>query len=426
MNGRTAAILVGILALLSVLVVLTTPNASAPMAGQDIALLNVPPSQIGAIRVTDGSRAVAIEKGDLWGGWFVTQSNEGEGDRTAQRWPASEATVSAGVRVLANAVMRREQTAPPESQRTVVVEDTEGNQLASLTMGDQSLGGRVSATMLGGQSGTIERELASFLSPDSLLGWRDTALLPGLDAGVVALSIAREGETLSLRRVGSAWSLESPVREPADTPAVQALIEKLILSRSERFVDTPVAEGALTLVVESGATGDRRRYTARLDPGASICEVTLEGTKGGVMEQIAQARHAVSADVGLALDIAVTDLVSKRSIPTPASEVAALTLSWDNAEPRVLQRTSEGWTSREDKNIAEAWLTVLTSAGPSSITLSTPEANPYGVIKLTGFGDLDMGSCQVRIDHSTVWIARDKVWRAYKLDAETRTALTLP
>lgn len=406
-----AAILVGVLAVLAVVVLMTSPGSGAPVAGQMVPLVAVPASQIGGVTVTDADGlAVTVENDPAWGAWVVREERDG-GEGSA--WPASETTRSAGVRVLANARVTLGQKHRLHGPHTVSIVDQAGEQIGGLLVfKEQVLGGRVPVVLLPERSGTIERELASFLSPESLLGWRDQTLLPGLDAGAVALSIARGDETLSLRRVGSAWTIESPVRESADAAAVRGLIERLISARSQRFVGVPPENGDLTLRVESGPSGDRRVYSAAVDTGSLVCEVRLGRAVGEETTPIARAWVQVAPDLSALLDIGVTDLVSRRSTPTPASEVAALSLSWSGRE---LARTSSGWATPEDAAAASAWLDVLTSREADDIALAPGDGDEIGTITLRGFGDLAMGTYQIRADTTAVWVAQSRVWRGYRL-----------
>lgn len=421
MNGRTAAILVGILALLAALVVVTKPKAGAARAGLVVPLVGVPASQIGSMSVTQADGHTVTVAGDpVWNGWVVHEERDGI---VVSVWPTSETTRSAGMRVLANATYS---TAPrhsvPASDRTeVTIRNSDGRRLVDFGYSENhALGGQVPAFISPQTYAQIDRELAGFLNPQSLLGWRDSALLPGLDAGVVSLSIDRGGELLALRRVGSAWSVELPVNEPADSGKVQGLIATLISARSQRFVDAMPESGLVTLVVESGASGDRRRYTAVIDKDSLVADVTLAKTDGETVSQVARAQVEVSPEFVTALDVGVTDFVLGRSIAMPASEVAALTLGWNN---RTLARTSAGWASAEDEAIALAWLELLSEREADEVSLSAGEAAALGTIELTGFGDLSMGRVQVRVEDEMVWLARDRVWRGYRVDAVERKAL---
>jgi len=420
MNGRTAAILVGILALLAAMVVVTAPGSGGPSAGREVALVGVPASQIGEIQATDGHRVVRIVQTPGWGGRVLTESLAERSELPGKVWPVSETTRSAGVRVLANAAMRVERSKTTEFTKGANILDLEGNVICALSMDDRALAGRVQAYVLGGERGTIDRELANFLSPESLLAWRDPALLPGLDAGVVSLSIDRKGDLLAVRRVGANWSVELPVNEPADSAKVQGLIETLIGARSQRFVDAMPTSGIVTVVVESGASGDRRRYTAMIDTNTLVADVTLDKVEGEKVTQVARAQVEVSPELVTALDVSATDFVSRRSITLPASEVAALTLGWNN---RTLARTSEGWASAEDETLALAWLELLTKREADEVALSAGGARGVGSIELTGFGDLAMGRVQVRVDDEMVWVARDRVWRGYRVGEDDRKAL---
>ncbi len=413
MNGRTAAILVGILALLAALVVVTKPKTGAARAGQVLPLVGVPASQIGSVSVTQADgHAVTVAGNPIWNGWVVREERDGV---EVSVWPASETTRSAGVRVLANAQWHMGGGQEHLNGRAVSIRALDGSPLASFDVAAQSLGGRATIQNQEGSTGTVEQGLASFLNPQSLLGWRDAALLPGLDAGVVSLSFDRGGDLLAMRRVGNAWSVELPVSEPADASAVQGLIEKLIAARSQRFVDAKPADGIVTLVIESGTSGDRRRYTAVIDTVSLVADVTLARTDGETVSQVARAQVEVSPEFLAEVDVGVTDLVARRSIAMPASEVAALTLGWSDRE---LARTSSGWASADDEASAQAWLDLLTKRNADEIALSAGDAEAIGVIELTGFGDLAMGRVQVRQRDGMIWVARDRVWRGYRVGEE--------
>lgn len=415
MNGRTAAILVVILGALVAAVILTTPGAGGPGVGRVVPLVGVPASQIGEIGSTDGTLVVRIVPRPDWGGWVLSQSFADDTNASAHSWPVSETTRAAGVRVLANATLRVERNDPAEHPRGVTILSLNRGVLCALSFDDQALGGRVAASVLGGERGTIERELANFLSMESLLAWRDSAVLPGLDASAVTISIDRGGDLLSLRRVGSAWALELPVIEPADGTLVQELLDGLVGARSERFVDDKPESEIVTLMVEAGPSGDRRRYTAVIDTGSLVADVMLFKTDGETTTEVARASMRVSAAFAALLDIDVVDVVSRRSVATPASEVAGMTLTWSGRE---LARTSSGWASSEDESMAESWLDLLTKRDADAVEMSTGEAEDIGVIELAGFGNLAMGSFRVRVGEGMLWVAKDRVWRGYRADED--------
>ena len=103
MNGRTAAILVVILGALVAAVILTTPGAGGPGVGRVVPLVGVPASQIGGVSVTDAEgHTVTVAADPAWDGWLVREEREGAEESA---WPASEATRSAGVRVLSNSTV---------------------------------------------------------------------------------------------------------------------------------------------------------------------------------------------------------------------------------------------------------------------------------------------------------------------------------
>ncbi len=411
MNGRTAAILVVILVALIAAVVLTSPKAGGTGVGRVVPLIEVPASQIGEIGSTDGTLVVRIVPRPDWGGWVLSQSFADDTNASAHSWPVSETTRAAGVRVLANATLRVERNDPAEHPRGVTISSLNRDVLCALSFDDQALGGRVAASVLGGERGTIERELANFLSLESLLAWRDSAVLPGLDASAVTISIDREGDLLSLRRVGSSWGVELPVVEPADGTRVQVILDGLVAARSERFVEDKPEREIVTLMVEAGPSGDRRRYTAVIDTSSLVADVMLFKTDGETTTQVARASMRVPAEFVALLDLDVTDVVSRVSVSTPASEVAALTLGWSGRE---LARTSSGWATSEDESAAESWLDLLTKRVADEVALSAGEAEEVGTIELAGFGDLAMGSLRVGVGDGMLWVARDRVWRGYR------------
>lgn len=425
MSGRTAAVLVGILAVLVALVALTTPRADRPGTAAAVRLVDVPASQIGEIRATDGTRVVRIEPASGFGGWMVTESRAESGDAPGTGWPVSETTRSAGARVLANAVMRIERSNAASFTNTVNVLDLDGNVLCVLSMDDRALAGRVQASVLGGEKGTIERELAGFLSPESLLAWRDPAVMPGLDGGVVSVLVERGGEVVALRRVGASWALERPVQEPADGARVQALIDGLVAARSERFLEAFGGEErgeGVWVVVEAGGSGERRRYELTLDAEGLAAEVALSKVGAGGVKEAARGAMRVPVEFVALLDVGVEELVSRRAVATPASEVAGVTLSWSGRE---VARTSAGWASAEDQSLGTAWLDLLTSRDADEISLAEPGAEGVGEVGLRGFGSLAMGSVRVRAGEGVVWLARDRVWRGYRMGWRERQSLGL-
>ena len=410
MNGRTAAILVVILGALVAAVVLTTPGGGGSGAGRVEAMVGVPASQIGGLRVTDAAGdAVVVGQDPRWDGWLV---ETWDGDVAVSAWPASGATVSAGMRVLANARLWHGQRHGLAERSEVVILDQKNEVAREFGMSSVALGGRVPVLTSGDEWGTIERELANFLSLDSLLAWRDSAVLPGLDASVVTISVDREGDLLALRRVGTSWAVELPVVEAADGARVQELIDGLVAARSEGFVEAKPESGIVTVMIEAGASGDRVRYTAAVDTGSLVADVTISKTDGETTSQVARERMRVSAEFAGLLDLGVTDVVSRRSVATPASEVAGLTLTWSGRE---LARTSSGWASAEDESTAESWLDLLTRRAADEVALSAGDAQEVGVIELAGFGDLAMGSVRVRVSDGMLWVAKDRVWRGYRI-----------
>lgn len=425
MSGRTAAVLVGILAVLVALVALTTPRADRPGPAAVVRLVGVPASQIGEIQATDGVRTVRIERGAGFGGWMVTESRAESGGAPGKSWPVSEATRSAGLRVLANSELHVERSHASEITSTVNVLDLDGKVLCVLSMDNRALAGRVRASVLGGENGSIDRELANFLSMDSLLAWRDPAVMPGLDAGVVSVLVERGGEVVALRRVGTSWALERPVQEPADGARVQALIDGLVAARSERFLDAFGGEErgeGVWVVVEAGASGERRRYEMTLDAEGLAAEVALSKVGSGGATEVARGAMQVPVGFVAVLDVGVEELVSRRAVATPASEVAAVTLSWSGRE---VARTSAGWASAEDQALGAAWLDLLTSREADEISLAEPGAEGVGEVGLRGFGALAMGAVRVRAGEGVVWLARERVWRGYRMDWRERQSLGL-
>jgi hypothetical protein len=83
--------------------------------------------------------------------------------------------------------------------------------------------------------------------PESLEAMRDRELLHGQAARVTRLEIERpDGGFVQLLRGPSGWTVQQPVREPADTVAVNALLDALFAARIERFVwDPPVGVTAV-------------------------------------------------------------------------------------------------------------------------------------------------------------------------------------
>ena len=427
MSGRIAAILVAILAVLLVVAASVQPKS----AGSDDAglgrLVDLPPSRIGSlvVRSPDGT-FVGVSAGSDSSGWLV---NWGEGEVTRGAWPASESTRMAGLRLLSSAKVTPGPAGQVEGLSHITVVDDAGRVASEFDLGDRPLGGRVSVRM--GDDGswaTVDRRIADILRPEALLAWRDTRVLPGMDASVRRIVIEGAGATVELRRVGRSWRVVSPINEPADPQAVQHLIDRLVVWQSDGLSDSDLASPGMTMRLELGSDNPNGRmvYTVRADRDpVSVCRVSIaEATRDGET-QFAEATFDIDSDTSDIWDIDLSRLLLPTVLSVPASEVSGIRIGVPSRGLALeVQRTPDGWSGQSTEQI-RSWLSLLAETPATEVAIGHTPAGDAGEIALLGFGELDIGSFTLSIEGDRLWVGRSRVWRAFDLSDDRRASLGL-
>lgn len=247
-----------------------------------------------------------------------------------------------------------------------------------------------------------EGELRQAL-PESLEALRDRVLLPGQAARVTRLEIERpDGGFVQLLRGTSGWTVQQPLREPADAVVVNALLDVLFAAQIEQFVwdppvgVAPVAADALPVVdapaapVESyGLATDTA--PARLRIWQAGDDVGRELTLGKPVEAEGDTVYAMFTDSGsvFTLDagllekcqIPVDDLRSRTLVPLDPARIRYLAVQQGDRKLTLGHTRETGWSILEpiqwsaDRETVSGVLRTLTAARIQSF-IDAPATNP--------------------------------------------------
>ena len=293
----------------------------------------------------------------------------------------------------------------------------------------------------------VDAQLASALTQESVLAWRDRTLLRGIGPETSKVSLRGPGGTVAAQRVLGKWGLTEPVAAAASQDAIERLVASLAALRAEEFVDAP-PDGALS---NPGATATVTLTSRGADGGAIASTRTLEigsaadlaGSRlyARVIEAGASGeRQYVATLDAAALSKLTTDPVSyidPRGATFPAADVGGVVLVG-----RTYTRTPRGWSgdggaeplSAEDASVLSAFLQVITEHAAGSILLeSPPGVTEWRDLELRSLGGEPLAMMRVGIDggdgQQPRAVVRDGgVWRVYAAPddlAAARAALGL-
>lgn len=356
-------------------------------ADEAIAMLPVRPSQMNRIESKSDGDVVVLERGG--DGWAVRDQGT--------VWPADASRVSSGLRVLTGVAARRADDRG-ELLGGMDVGFVYDGGAAALTIAGKSLSGLREAE-LNGEPVRLSDDIASVLTPESLRAWRDTAVMPELDGGIRRIRVHSLGSTLELSRVGSRWGLVQPVRTPADSGQVAALIGTLAGLESAH-VQAEVAAGAdaLEIEIEAGA------YAWRVRSDSTGRGERLWRSNG--IEYTAPVALDAASLAGLRIDAG--SLVAKVAFSFPRSDVRGLVV--DGA---VIQREGRGWS--RDAQAVDGLLEILTATPCSAVVIGSPSSSSMP-IALTRFGDLPAFKLWVEISDASLGVSDGAVTRVYGRD----------
>jgi len=247
-----------------------------------------------------------------------------------------------------------------------------------------------------------EGELRAAL-PESLESLRDRMLLHGQAARVTRLEIERpDGGFVQLLRGAEGWSLQQPLREPADALVVNALLDALFSARIEQFVwdppvgvvpvaadATPVVDAPAAPVESYGLAADTA--PARLRIWLAGNELGHELTFGKAVEAESSVVYAMFTESGavFTLDagllekchLPVDDLRSRALVRLDPGRIRYLAVQKGDRKLTLGFTPNDGWSILEpiqwpaDRETMTGVLRTLTEARIQSF-IDTSVTNP--------------------------------------------------
>jgi hypothetical protein len=313
--------------------------------------------------------------------------------------PLDPTRVAAFLRMLADA--RAAGTVPPgetipDAPAPIVLTITNPEGQRTLRFARRALGGLVLVDTGAGLALASDDLLAAMTNPGPS-AWRPTRLLGEAALNATQITIAAQGEPITLRRNGQRWVLDTPVREQADATVVSKLLGALESLEIARYIDQPITPAQAGLDQPSARITLQRQ--ARGDAAAQTTELLLGGpadasgtnlyasTDGG------QSVVAVDASKLANLKIDAKDLVFRGISTHTQADVAGLRITAGKRHVTLL-RQAERWTEQvddaapitQDPTRAAASLDVLTTilgVGADAVDLRRqPSAPVQAVIAL--------------------------------------------
>ncbi|MCB9846692.1 MAG: hypothetical protein H6811_11995 [Phycisphaeraceae bacterium] len=182
-------------------------------------------------------------------------------------WPADGGRARAGIRLLLESTMPADERDRTEAPSATVRIETE-SEAWTLSLGETAVGGSVPATLEDAasrpQAVRVSGDVRRMLAESSLLGWRSSVALPGLDGGASRMLLSARDARLRLAKFGGRWAIIEPISARADLQRAESLRGVLASLRFESFETmsaSPDASGwglsdpLATVVVEQDPAG---------------------------------------------------------------------------------------------------------------------------------------------------------------------------
>jgi len=423
---------------------LRVPDAPPESGGM---LLQTEPALVTQLRVESAGRQGTLDRAGS-GETAAWTLHWRETDADAFNWRARPDRVRAALRILSTTPWEAGGTGEPDSafpRVTIRSADPESGEPRErvLVFDPASLGGR-SRVWVDGSPGVVASEVAHAMGVQPWTAWLDNRLLPtapAMDAaGAQASRLSLEAATgagmqrLELRRGPRGWAITEPVRAPADSERVTALVRALRalewsrpageLSEREAGLDRPSAVlsiadagGRAQRAIVGGAVPGRGTVFVRLESGAGEATLLVEAPRDGL--------ERIALDPGM--------YASRRATEVGSGDVRMIGLRWSSEPPdtsrpagegadRLLRRTIEGWRLGQDdapadagaRGAADLLVRLLTEMEADRVSVTPPDGAGHAAwVTLAGADGLPIAHAGLYVREGAVHLRTGDLWRRY-------------
>ncbi len=353
------------------------------------------------------------------------------------RWPASTGRVRAFLRILDRSMGIPATETPPPAATTLTITNALG-EATTLGLPAQFLGGRAVVHVQADDAPEPTPTPTPFITTDELprllagggiLHWLDKRAFAGIEGRVTAITITSAAETMTIRRSGTGWRIESPFVAPAEASLIDELVAGLqtlpfanasaFLGRDEQLPPSadattitltaltrrPLSVGSFsseTLIhtlTTTGPVGQSGRVPVSLSastpdaqpPGKRHPHNQNENTLGLLAATIDAARLGEIVR-------RPSFYIARRAVGAQPTDIQSLSLTLPDGTTLRVARTSSsltgtGWTrdaepvSRDEALAIDALLALLTQA-PAAVTAwsESPPADATALATITAHG----------------------------------------
>lgn len=342
-----------------------------------IVALDIDPALVNAITRTTPDGTQSIDRHPL-AGWLLTTTNtdtntSASATQDTLAWPADEARVRSGIRLLATATIaaadRPEGTPATLASITLSTPDT----ARTVDFLDAAAGGRALVRITGADQnnrprfGLVDLALRDVFAGTGLAPWRSDRAFPqvaGRESRIDFYAHAQD-RRLTLERRGTRWFITAPVEVEADRQAVEDAVRALAQIRVERFrddvapasaetgLDNPIA----TVTLTSTAPGHTATRTLVLGSFLGIENASVHAGLAATITPDEDQRQDAARPITLGPVTAVVPSEAFRSgkvtlepeayirrtaYNLPAADLAVIRVTVAG-EPASFIRTPDGW-----------------------------------------------------------------------------------
>lgn len=409
-------------------------------------LLSFEPSGIESVVVEAPGRPAQSLRRER-GVWVIAQGDE-------PPWPANEALVSPGLRLLATVEGEERASSGGEFTFTMSIRLDTGEEWR-VACSAAPIGGDIAArvTAPDGRASEvmIPSDLYEMFFRTGLSAWRDARLFPGVSAEVSRITLEAGGERVGLGRTAGRWTVREPWTAPADEHAVANLVRILAGVPVTRFVtggerasaDAALATPLAVIRVESDrrelVSGEVRWYThwrevavggaADLSDRNVYARVRGEAGRTDVVVPL-EALASIAREAGM--------YTSRMAVSVPDTEwgeVHVIAGRWGVLVERRLDgwgvRSGEEWKplSGGGRAAFDALVTLLARKPADVVTGATPIAAGKALgkdeyeIRILGVGSTPIEVVYANIEDEAAVVITGSVRRRYDGGAEAVRAI---